>query len=82
MVDRNESRPLESVARFVLVPVSKLFPTAITVPIEVVVRAMVNNILAPTEKTVEVLENKAIHLMSGISSICPKESNKRKWWCN
>ena len=78
MVNRNESRPLEAVARFVLMPVAKLFPTAITTPIEVVVRAMVNNVITPFEHTVEVFENKAIHLMSGISSVCPKESNKQK----
>ena len=78
MVNRNESRPLEAVARFVLTPVAKLFPTAITIPIDVVVRAMINNVITPTEKTVEVFENKAIHLMSGISSVCPKENNKQK----
>ena len=78
MVNRNESRPLEAVARFVLMPVAKLFPTAITTPVEVVVRAMVNNVITPSEHTVEVFENKAVHLMSGISSVCPKESNKQK----
>ena len=78
MVDRNESRPLESLARFVLVPVAKLFPTAITTPIDVMVRAMINNVVSSTDKTVETFENKAIHLMSGISSICPKESSKKK----
>ena len=78
MVNRNESRPLEAVARLVLWPVAKLFPTAITVPIEVVVRGMINNVVTPTEQTVEVFENKAIHLMSGISSVCPKESSKQK----
>ena len=78
MVNRNESRPLESLARFVLKPMAKLFPTAITVPVEVVVRAMINSAVTHSDHTVETFENKAIHLMSGISSACPTESSKTK----
>ncbi|KAL3842165.1 hypothetical protein ACJMK2_020212 [Sinanodonta woodiana] len=72
MVNREESRPLESIARFFLVPIAKMFPTAITTPMDVMVKAMVNNVVSPSEKTVELLDNKAIHHISGISVKCNK----------
>lgn len=70
MVDRQESRPMEAVARFLLVPVAKFFPTAITIPIEYVAQAMLNSAVNATDKPVETFENKDIHVMSGMSGIC------------
>ena len=70
MVDRQESRPMEAVARFLLIPVAKFFPTAITIPIENVAQAMINNAVNATDAPVETFENKDIHVISGQSDMC------------
>jgi len=72
MVDRQESRPMEAIARFILIPVAKVFPTAITIPIEDVAQAMINNAVNATDRTVETFENKDIHVLSGKSGHCAK----------
>ncbi|XP_052802830.1 oxidoreductase HTATIP2-like [Mya arenaria] len=72
MVNRQESRPMEAIARFLLVPVAKVFPTAITIPVESVAQAMINNAVSDKGKSVETFENKDIHVLSGISGHCPK----------
>lgn len=69
MCDRQESRPGEAVARVMLKPISFLFPTAITIPVETLSRAMINNAIGPGEKF-EVYENKAIHQLAGNASSC------------
>uniref|UniRef100_A0AAY5KHT2 Protein HTATIP2 n=1 Tax=Esox lucius TaxID=8010 RepID=A0AAY5KHT2_ESOLU len=61
MVDRQESRPTEWFARKILGPISSLFPTAMSIPIQFVIKAMVANTLIPTGDKVEILENKAIY---------------------
>uniref|UniRef100_A0A4W5MBG4 Protein HTATIP2 n=1 Tax=Hucho hucho TaxID=62062 RepID=A0A4W5MBG4_9TELE len=61
MVDRQESRPSEWFARKVLGPISSMFPTAMSIPIQSVTRAMVANTLIPAGEKVEILENKAIY---------------------
>ncbi|WAR03164.1 HTAI2-like protein [Mya arenaria] len=61
MVNRQESRPMEAIARFLLVPVAKVFPTAITIPVESVAQAMINNAVSDKGKSVETFENKDIH---------------------
>lgn len=61
MVDRQESRPAEWLARKFLAPLSAAFPTAMSIPIASVVRAMVVNTLLEGEAKVEILENKAIY---------------------
>ncbi|KAL1006991.1 hypothetical protein UPYG_G00080280 [Umbra pygmaea] len=61
MVDRQESRPTEWFARKLLGPISSLFPTAMSIPIQSVTRAMVANTLIPAREKVEILENKAIY---------------------
>ncbi|XP_036391282.1 oxidoreductase HTATIP2 [Megalops cyprinoides] len=61
MVDRQESRPAEWLARKFLAPVSYFFPTALSIPIKSLVRAMVVNTLIEGEKKVEIIENKAIY---------------------
>ncbi|KFV76394.1 Oxidoreductase HTATIP2, partial [Dryobates pubescens] len=58
---RQESRPAERMAQRFLGAVAWLFPTAHTVPVETVVRAMVASVLQPGKGKVEVLENEAIH---------------------
>ncbi|XP_065505169.1 oxidoreductase HTATIP2 [Caloenas nicobarica] len=58
---RQESRPAEWVARQFLGVVAWVFPTAYSVPVERVARAMVACVLQPGEGKVEVLENAAIH---------------------
>lgn len=71
MCDRQESRPMEAAFRAVLKPVSYFFPTAITTPVQIVARAMINNAIASTNSTtLELYDNKAIHLLSGISKGC------------
>ncbi|KAM6979957.1 oxidoreductase HTATIP2 [Aplochiton taeniatus] len=61
MVDRKESRPTEWLARKVLSPFSSMFPTAMSIPIQAVVRAMVSNTLLQPQQKTEILENKAIY---------------------
>lgn len=76
LCNREESRPGEAVARAFLKPVSYFFPTAITVPVEVVSHAMINNLVSPAKQPVEVYENKAIHQLSGISSGCGAKQSR------
>ncbi|KAK7491433.1 hypothetical protein BaRGS_00017262 [Batillaria attramentaria] len=76
MCNRQESRPGEAVARFLLKPISYIFPTAITTPVEVLSRAMINNMVAPSTQSVELYENKAIHQLSGISGVCKSQNNR------
>ncbi|XP_018411008.1 PREDICTED: oxidoreductase HTATIP2 [Nanorana parkeri] len=61
LVDREESRPAEWFARKMLVPIAYMFPTAYSTPITTLVKAMLNNAAVPSDKKVELLENKAIH---------------------
>nr|XP_009668033.1 PREDICTED: oxidoreductase HTATIP2 [Struthio camelus australis] len=58
---RQESRPAEWIAQQFLSLVARVFPTAYSVPVETVARAMVASVLKPGGGKVEVLENKAIH---------------------
>ncbi|NXX17206.1 HTAI2 Oxidoreductase, partial [Podargus strigoides] len=58
---RQESRPAEWMAQQFLRVVAQVFPTAYSVPVETVARAMVASVLQPGEGKVEVLENGAIH---------------------
>nr|XP_013045565.1 oxidoreductase HTATIP2 isoform X2 [Anser cygnoides] len=58
---RQEFRPMEWITQHVLGAVAWLFPTAYSVPVETVARAMVASVLQPGKGKVEVLENKAIH---------------------
>ncbi|XP_041131080.1 oxidoreductase HTATIP2 [Polyodon spathula] len=61
MVDRQESRPAEWLARKFLSPVSSIFPTALSIPISSLVKAMVINTVMEGDKKVEILENKPIY---------------------
>ncbi|XP_032894566.1 oxidoreductase HTATIP2 [Amblyraja radiata] len=61
MCDREESRPMEWMARKVLAPVAYMFPTAITIPVTVVAKAMLNNVVLPSEKKAELFHNKDVH---------------------
>ncbi|XP_071771494.1 oxidoreductase HTATIP2 [Centroberyx gerrardi] len=61
LVDRQESRPGEWLAQKVLGGFAALFPTAMTVPIQAVVKSMVSNTLLQPELKKEILENKAIY---------------------
>lgn len=58
---RQECRPTEWIMQKVLRFSSLFFPTAYSVPVETVARAMVASVLQPSGEKVEVLENKAIH---------------------
>uniref|UniRef100_A0A8C4VG78 Protein HTATIP2 n=1 Tax=Gopherus evgoodei TaxID=1825980 RepID=A0A8C4VG78_9SAUR len=62
--DREESRPLEWCARKILGCLSHVMSiTALSVPISTLARAMVNNAVNPSNKKVELLENKDIHMI-------------------
>ncbi|CAI9570811.1 unnamed protein product, partial [Staurois parvus] len=61
LCDRQESRPAEWFIRKMMAPISYMFPTAYSVPITTLVKAMLNNAAIPSDKKVELLENKAIH---------------------
>ncbi|KAM4603042.1 oxidoreductase HTATIP2 isoform 2-T2 [Polymixia lowei] len=63
LVDRQESRPGEWLARKVLSSFSAVFPTAMSIPITAVAKAMVSNTLLRPEQKTEILENKAIYTL-------------------
>ncbi|XP_043561321.1 oxidoreductase HTATIP2 isoform X1 [Chiloscyllium plagiosum] len=64
MCDREESRPMEWMTRKLLIPVAYMFPTAITTPMPVLVKAMMNNVVLPADKKMELFHNKHIHELS------------------
>ena len=72
MCDREESRPSEWFFRKLLKPVSYFFPTAVTAPTEIVAKAMINNIITPSDNNTELFENRAIHFMAGNIKKCPR----------
>ncbi|KFQ47464.1 Oxidoreductase HTATIP2, partial [Nestor notabilis] len=61
LCSRQESRPMEWIARQFLGVVAWVFPTAYSIPVETVARAMVASVLQPGKGRVEVLENGDIH---------------------
>ena len=69
MCNRREPRYGEALARFFLKPVAYLFPTAITVPVEVLAKALVTNAVGQGQP-VELYTNKAIHQLSGARGQC------------
>ncbi|XP_064599592.1 oxidoreductase HTATIP2-like isoform X2 [Liolophura sinensis] len=77
LCDRQESRAGESFVRFLLKPVAALFPTAISTPVDVLVKAMINNVIATPDKAkdFELYENKAIHMLGGnLKSSCSEKT--------
>uniref|UniRef100_UPI00398EC5BC oxidoreductase HTATIP2 n=1 Tax=Pristiophorus japonicus TaxID=55135 RepID=UPI00398EC5BC len=64
MCDRQESRPMEWMARKFLAPVAYMFPTAITTPVSVVVKAMMKNVVLSSDKKIELFHNKDIDVLS------------------
>ncbi|KAI5625331.1 oxidoreductase HTATIP2 [Silurus asotus] len=66
LVNREESRPAEWVARKFFGAFSSVFPTAMSIPISAVARAMVTNTLIKGERKNEILENKAIYNLGKI----------------
>lgn len=65
MCKREESRWGEAAARFLMKPVQAAFPTLLTVPTTTVAKAMVTAAVSPNNQSVEVFDNKAIHLLAG-----------------
>ncbi|KAM9461553.1 oxidoreductase HTATIP2 [Clarias gariepinus] len=66
LVNREESRPAEWMARKFFGAVSLVFPTAMSIPITSVARAMVFNTLMEGQRKTEILENKAIYNLGRI----------------
>nr|XP_057944904.1 oxidoreductase HTATIP2 isoform X2 [Doryrhamphus excisus] len=60
LVDRQETRPGEWLARKFFGAVSAVFSTSMSIPIQTVAKAMVSNTLLQPEQKAEILENKAI----------------------
>ncbi|KAM8761869.1 oxidoreductase HTATIP2-like [Acanthopagrus schlegelii] len=60
LVDRQESRPAEWLARKFLGAFSSVCSTSMAIPIQVVAKAMVSNTLLQPEQKMEILENKDI----------------------
>lgn len=61
LCNRQESRPMEWIAQQFLSVVAWVFPTAYSIPVKTVARAMVASVLQPGKGKVEVLENGDIH---------------------
>ncbi|KAK3533893.1 hypothetical protein QTP70_033034 [Hemibagrus guttatus] len=66
LVNREESRPAEWVARKFFGAVASVFPTAMSIPITAVARAILINTLMEGERKSEILENKAIYNLGKI----------------
>ncbi|NP_001187581.1 oxidoreductase HTATIP2 [Ictalurus punctatus] len=66
LVNREESRPAEWVARKFLGAFSTVFPTAMSIPIATVARAVLINTLIEGERKTEILENKVINNLGKI----------------
>ncbi|XP_041848014.1 oxidoreductase HTATIP2 isoform X2 [Melanotaenia boesemani] len=60
LVDRQENRPSEWLARKFFGAVSAVCSTSMSIPIQMVAKAMVSNTLLQPEQKTEILENKAI----------------------
>lgn len=60
LVDRQESRPSEFLARKFFSALSALGSNSMSIPIQMVGKAMVSNTLLQPEKKTEILENKDI----------------------
>lgn len=60
LVDRQESRPGEWLARKFFCALSALGSNSMSIPIQMVVKAMVSNALLQPENKTEILENKDI----------------------
>lgn len=60
LVDRQESRPAEWMARKFFSAFSAVCPSSMSIPIELVGKSMVSNTLLQPEKKTEILENKDI----------------------
>jgi len=58
---RVESRPMERFFKFICTPFAAAFPTAFSVHVDVLARAMANVAASPPADSVHVLDNKAIH---------------------
>ena len=65
MCDREESRPVETVAQFVLKPVAKICPTLVTTPTTSLGKAMVNCVVTPSEEKIELYDLKGIMRLAG-----------------
>ncbi|CAD5124528.1 DgyrCDS12806 [Dimorphilus gyrociliatus] len=61
---RDEARMGERVAKFLLKPIVALSPTALSVPMEDVAKAMLNNSKKSINESVEILDNVACHNLS------------------
>ncbi|XP_068947386.1 oxidoreductase HTATIP2 isoform X2 [Petaurus breviceps papuanus] len=61
LCDRKESRPAEWLARKFLGSLPASWAKDHSVPVTTVVRAMVNNLIMPSDKKTELLDNQAIH---------------------
>ncbi|KAK2919893.1 hypothetical protein Q8A73_002097 [Channa argus] len=68
LVDRQESRPAEWMARKFLSAFSAVF-SSMSIPGQVVVKAMVSNTLLQPEQKTEILENKAIINLGGGNTV-------------
>lgn len=61
LCDRQESRPGEWLVRKFFGSLPESWASGQSVPLVTVVRAMLNNVVRPSDKQMELLENKAIH---------------------
>ncbi|XP_014783415.1 oxidoreductase HTATIP2 [Octopus bimaculoides] len=77
LCDRAEHRPGDTIFQKILRPVAYFFPTAVTLPVETAAVAMLNNAITPTNRTLDVFENKAIHVVAGMAQqFCPPQEPK------
>jgi hypothetical protein len=79
MVDRMERRPMESLTRtFLRHTVQRVSPEWITMPIDVLARAMCLNTFIKDRPSIEILDNQAIFRLSEQQPLINKEQSNVK----
>ena len=71
MCDREESRPMERLARILIRPLQYLAPTLATTPVDIMAKSMINNTLLESKPMHQIIENAEIFELAG-------EKNKKK----
>ncbi|CAL1535358.1 unnamed protein product [Lymnaea stagnalis] len=65
LCDRTERRTMEKVSIALLKPITSCFPTLLSAPVRTVAKAMINNVITPTDSSLpELYENKPIHQLA------------------
>jgi len=65
LCNREETRFGEAIIRAIFKPISAVFPTSGSIPTSAVAKAMINNVVNPSNEKVKIFENKELHVLAG-----------------